>query len=471
MGGQSFRDRVRARPWAGGVWMAAALVAASLQTADARSETDCVRVDIGTNETTMVIERWIVDALYDRAGLCVEIVSVPLLRGNFMLEDGLVDALSLRTDDYRMPATAMALPTPVSEGAGRVVSLREDGLVIESAEDLAGLRIGVRTGTAWAEGFARRAGAEILAFPDYEDMLFLVELDRIDAFLIDNFTLQRLTVLNIIDPGLIAVSPPLTRQWLYHVVGPRLIEHVPALDAALRDLQADGTLAAAVVDYFQSLTVPQLRFSFSSSVGWTPFVVSVDGGGPPSGLLPDLVDRIMSDAGISIVYVDVGARDMDEMFDRNLVDFEVVSPAWFPDGRVPGGSVLSDPIDHVADHVFSHTPALLYGLTSADLEDVRVGMVATYRYDRIDHMQRVDYPSEALLVRALARREVDYAIINRRTAAHWSAETGVTVHQGPEHSSGPLQLRLRATLARFLPRINASIRASIHTLNASRPAD
>jgi len=197
-----------------------------------------------------------------------------------------------------------------------------------------------------------------------------------------------------------------------------------------------------------------LKYDLSGSSNWIPYYIDGD---KSSGILGELIPIILSKSGISGEQITLPPKRTNLALEAGLLDFDIVSPSWFENEYVSEQFVLSNAILPIKEYVV-HLPKLSLSKTKLEhFNDQRIGTVRGYIYHNDQHFKRVDFSSEKELVKALATKRVEYAIIGDLPARYWSSKLNVPIEMQVEHSSGTLHIRLHKKYHYLLPIINKSI--------------
>ena len=198
------------------------------------------------------------------------------------------------------------------------------------------------------------------------------------------------------------------------------------------------------------------------STGDQPF--SFPQGSPQPGIYPDLIQAIGRISGDQIELVYVPAARLLRMFELGELDIEIgANPAWRQDSPIQ--SVYTDSYA-IAREILCFRPGeFRAGDKGEDFPNIEIGVQTGYFYPRFEAAfksglvaRRDTYNAEQLL-RMLHARRFSAIIISKYAAdyyrkanpAQYACEQGAVTDQAGE------MLRLPATKASALPRLNAAI--------------
>lgn len=203
-----------------------------------------------------------------------------------------------------------------------------------------------------------------------------------------------------------------------------------------------------------------LRYNIYGSGEWIPYVFD-DAQAQPGrpGIVAEIVPLILTTAGITGESLKLPpARTNESLKFGRLVEMDVVSPAWFENGKPPFGH-LSHAFMTITEYVAfaPKNKEKFKNLSDIYQEGYLIGGVRGYYYFDSDRFFRVDFPSEKQLVRALMKERVDAIIIGGPTLRYFASQFQVDLVLGPVHASGELTMRITDKKAHLLPAINEAI--------------
>jgi polar amino acid transport system substrate-binding protein len=200
---------------------------------------------------------------------------------------------------------------------------------------------------------------------------------------------------------------------------------------------------------------PRLIYNVSGSNSWYPYYIASSTDAP--GILNELLPQILALAGIEGQTRALPPNRTNQALDTGELDFDIVSPSWFPNLDFGPLFVKSMPIMRVTEHLVT-VPA-----KAADWQDISyikgqtLGTIRGYLYHDDKDFTRMDFPSEQYLVQALHKGRIQVAIIDAYTARYWAAQLKLPISLAAVHSSGDLVFRLRAERKDLLPAIDQAI--------------
>ncbi|MEJ6474389.1 substrate-binding periplasmic protein [Pseudoalteromonas piscicida] len=197
--------------------------------------------------------------------------------------------------------------------------------------------------------------------------------------------------------------------------------------------------------------LPYLKYSLSGSGSFYPYFTHRE---DAPGILPDLVEAILSRAEIQGENLLLPAKRTNFYLEKQQIDFDIISPDWLKAAQKQDKKfVYSEPILAIREYIVtrpSQPP-----ITS--LSGAEVGTVRGYYYHDDNHFDRIDFASEKELLKALHIKRIDYIIIGDLPALHWSEKLGIPFSFKQIHSEGMLTLRLLSKHENLLNKINGAI--------------
>ncbi|MBI5930999.1 MAG: basic amino acid ABC transporter substrate-binding protein [Chloroflexi bacterium] len=219
-----------------------------------RSQVEGQTIKVGTNAEYPPFES--VDADGNIIGFDVDLLSAIAADAGFEIEwvntkwDGIFTALASGEFDAVISAATI---TPEREEevdfsnpyflAGQIISVRvADAENIATPDDLAGLRVGVQTGTTGDTYATEIPGVEVVRFDEATLAFQALGDEEIDAVIVDAPTSADI-IANNPDMNLTTVGEPLTDEFYGIAVRPDFPELLDAVNASLVNVIADGTYA------------------------------------------------------------------------------------------------------------------------------------------------------------------------------------------------------------------------------------
>ncbi|NNM56685.1 glutamine ABC transporter substrate-binding protein GlnH [Acidocella sp.] len=170
---------------------------------------------------------------------------------------GIIPALQTKNIDVAIsgititPARAQVIDfSEPYYASGLTAVVAKNDTAITSPADLAGKKIGVKTGTAtvdWVK--ANVKNAQMVSFPNIDDALLALQAGRVDAVIHD--TPNVVYYANTAGKGLVRVlTPPMESGEYYGIAFPKGSPLVPQINAELSKLSADGFYKATYIKWF-----------------------------------------------------------------------------------------------------------------------------------------------------------------------------------------------------------------------------
>ncbi len=187
-----------------------------------------------------VVGAKILKSIYQRVGIPIEFIEMPGRRALADSSAGTVDGEIHRIfsvgEDY---PTLIRVPTPINYIEPTVFSKKAD-LKIDNCADLKPQRVGIVRGVRHAENCTK--GLKNRQVVGNSQLLMkILDKDRVDAVITARINgLLQLRKLNF--EGIHALSPPLSREPLYHYLHEKHRDLVPKIDQVIQEMEKDGTL-------------------------------------------------------------------------------------------------------------------------------------------------------------------------------------------------------------------------------------
>lgn len=157
------------------------------------------------------------------------------------MADGTIDGEFVRVKSYieAMQEHVIAIPTPLVEGKGHLVTLRSTSFTPQNLEEVSRKVIGYVTGISWHTEIVKTLDTPRAA-RRYENLAKQLIKGRIDGFLVDELTLSRLIKFGLLPKDQIYKSPPIIDLSAYVVLHRKNSNFIPALDMALKQVKKAG---------------------------------------------------------------------------------------------------------------------------------------------------------------------------------------------------------------------------------------
>jgi polar amino acid transport system substrate-binding protein len=198
-----------------------------------------------------------------------------------------------------------------------------------------------------------------------------------------------------------------------------------------------------------------LKYSVNGSSGWLPYYIPNSPAEP--GILGELVPLIFAQANIEIEKHNLPPKRTNYALDNGLLDFDFVSPGWFPNEELSTLFVQSNPIIAIQENIITLEEKANDWQSMDNIKGKEIGTVRGYLYHDDADFIRIDFTSERDLIRALYKNRVDAAISGDLPALYWAKKLKNPITLAAIHSKGHLVMRLRKEHAALLPQINAAI--------------
>lgn len=202
----------------------------------------CIKISQWTVGTKLQrIAQEIILETYDRAGICYELLSIPVLRSEILLRSGDVDAILWRSAEYIETAQdyAIAVPIPILSGN---VSLIYDKTVFQAegiVSQMKGQTIGITLGTSDTSELITKLQGIAATAPAYRQLYGMFNSRRFSAIIIpeDLFVSYDAKSASPIQYGI----HPLYRTQAVHVLGKAHQNLIIPLSAALKSVLAEAS--------------------------------------------------------------------------------------------------------------------------------------------------------------------------------------------------------------------------------------
>ncbi|WFS62952.1 transporter substrate-binding domain-containing protein [Pseudodesulfovibrio thermohalotolerans] len=230
----------RLRLMCGNAALAAACVALCLLAAATGHAREPYRIGFSPDAMVHVKARERLEAVYRRAGLPVEFVSLPTKRSLVLASDGILDG-----DAGRIPNLEKNYPSlirvnvPLLELIGTAYVLKKREMERFDKSLLDEMTVGAVRGVLWAERVM--AGRPLVLVNNYETLFNMLLEGRIDIALGSRSSAEKAfrEQAGRFD-GIRGLSPSAFRTPFYHYLHEKNARIVPRLEKALRELRAEG---------------------------------------------------------------------------------------------------------------------------------------------------------------------------------------------------------------------------------------
>ncbi|KVX01125.1 substrate-binding periplasmic protein [Shewanella frigidimarina] len=198
-----------------------------------------------------------------------------------------------------------------------------------------------------------------------------------------------------------------------------------------------------------------LKYNVNASSSWVPYYITESPKEP--GILGELVPLLLAKADIEIEKHNFPPKRTNYALDNGLLDFDFVSPSWFPNQELGTFFVQSNPIIAIQENIITLEKKANDWQSIDNIKGKEIGTVRGYLYHDDADFIRIDFTSERDLIRALYKNRVDAAISGDLPALYWAKKLNTPIAFAAIHSKGHLVMRLRKEHVALLPRINAAI--------------
>ncbi|WP_434953340.1 substrate-binding periplasmic protein [Shewanella sp. HL-SH4] len=198
-----------------------------------------------------------------------------------------------------------------------------------------------------------------------------------------------------------------------------------------------------------------LKYNVNGSSSWVPYYVPNQPEHP--GILGELVPQLLIQAKIDSEKQNYPPKRTNQALDSGLLDFDLVSPSWFPNEDMGDKFVTSDPIINIQENIISLKENAVAWQNIDSIKGQVIGTVRGYLYHDDAFFTRFDFTSERELIKALHKKRINAAISGDLPALYWSKQLNLPITLATVHSDGVLVMRLRKEHKDLLPRINTAI--------------
>lgn len=201
-----------------------------------------------------------------------------------------------------------------------------------------------------------------------------------------------------------------------------------------------------------------LTYDVSGSDAWTPYFM-ITKEGKEYGIMPELVRAIFLRANVPAIAKNYPPKRTANYIMDGMLDVDIINPEWLPTENLKAPFVFSDNLIEVKEFYISragYNGASFF--TNKASKTPQVGMVRGYYYHNQIDYNRVNFPSEKSLIKALDKGRIDMIICGDLPAHYWAEQYGIKLNLVKLHSSGFLKLRMRKDLATIMAKLNEAIK-------------
>ncbi len=182
-----------------------------------------------------------VQMVFEKAKVCTRYVNMPISRIQKEMTESSVDGEFLRVKAYihAMNDHVVAVPTPVVEAKGILVTMKTGGFTPKTILDVEDKVIGHVFGVRWHDALAKKL-KNPRSSKKYDNLAKQLVNKRIDGFLVEELTLKRLIKAGLLKEEQIHKSEPVMDLSAYIVLHKKNRNFVKDLDVALKQVKAEG---------------------------------------------------------------------------------------------------------------------------------------------------------------------------------------------------------------------------------------
>lgn len=200
----------------------------------------------------------------------------------------------------------------------------------------------------------------------------------------------------------------------------------------------------------QAYAKESLRYNLAASESWYPYYIPDE---DKPGILGELIPLILEKASIHGIELRFPPKRTIYAMENGLLDFDVVSPAWFPDGDAGEQFVFSHKLFGIEEYYASIDGTQLAPMVYKE----EVGTILGYYYFDDNTFTRIDFASEKELVLALQKNRIERILIGDLPAKYWANKLNVSIRLDQLHTKGVLKIRLNKSKIHLLPLLNKAI--------------
>lgn len=182
-----------------------------------------------------------IQMVFEKAKVCAKYVNMPVSRIQKQMTENAVDGEFLRVQAYidAMKNHVIAVPTPVVEAKGILVTLKAGGFNPKGIKDVGDKVIGHVFGVRWHDAVAKHLKSP-RSSKKYENLANLLVNKRIDGFLVEELSLQRLVKTGLLKEEQIHRSDAVMDLSAYIVLHKKNKNYIQDLDVALKQVKVEG---------------------------------------------------------------------------------------------------------------------------------------------------------------------------------------------------------------------------------------
>jgi hypothetical protein len=211
-----------------------------------------------------------------------------------------------------------------------------------------------------------------------------------------------------------------------------------------------NVLFICLLSSVQAFTKESLRYNLAASESWYPYYIPDE---DKPGILGELIPLILDKANIHGIELRFPPKRTIYAMENGLLDFDVVSPVWFPGGDAGEQFVFSHKLFGIEEYYASLDGTQLGPMVYKE----EVGTILGYYYFDDNTFTRIDFASEKELVLALKKNRVERILIGDLPAKYWANKLNVSIRLDQLHTKGELKIRLNRSKIHLLPLLNNAI--------------
>lgn len=200
----------------------------------AAADHECLKINHSPVPSLEFFQRY--KPVFTEAGICVELVSMPVRRGELRVVLGELDGELMRTAAWvhQFRDQVVHVPTPIHMDHIMAISLARNAYQPQSLEDLKGYDVLISGGHRWAEAKMAELGIKPAKAESYDHFVKMIQFGHVDLGIMEQ------TLLPLIeDKSNLKIDPLVPLP--YYIALHRRHEHlIPALDASLQAFLQHG---------------------------------------------------------------------------------------------------------------------------------------------------------------------------------------------------------------------------------------
>jgi polar amino acid transport system substrate-binding protein len=192
--------------------------------------------------------------VYGRLGIAITTIPASGSRALEDAENGITDGEVQRIRRIgELNPTLLRVEVPLFP-LEAVVFVKDAPIQLDGVASLKPYNVGIVRGVLYAEEMSKQLD-HVTRLTDHAQLFQLLDRGRLDAVIINRYsglyTLQQEGI-----TGIHTLQPPLLKRDLYHYLHEKHADLVPQVEAVLREMQDDGSLAKLVESSIATVTTP-----------------------------------------------------------------------------------------------------------------------------------------------------------------------------------------------------------------------